>query len=77
MEFDPDVEMNRDGAVDCGTIYRIDRGLHTHSAVLQLTFAQQTAFRAVYGNGTIIAMHGIWGRVWRIITRWFICPGFR
>ena len=59
MEFDPDVEMNRDGAVDCGTIYRIDRGWQEHSTAFQLAFAQQTAFPAVYSKGAISAMHGI------------------
>lgn len=48
MKFDSDMETNRDGAVDCRAMDPIDRGLQANSVLLQLAFAQQTVFPAVY-----------------------------
>jgi hypothetical protein len=42
MPFDRDYQMNQTGAVDCGTMDRINHGIQAHSAPLGLTFFQNT-----------------------------------
>jgi glucose/arabinose dehydrogenase len=65
MPFDLDVEMNRDGAVDCSAMDTVTKGIQAHSAPLGLLFLQNTAFAAPYGNGAVVALHGSWNRTQR------------
>jgi uncharacterized protein (TIGR03437 family) len=62
MPFDPDIEINSDAHIDCGTMDRIDRGIQAHSAPLGLMFLQGTNFAAPYRDGAVIALHGSWDR---------------
>jgi glucose/arabinose dehydrogenase len=62
MPFDRDYDLNRDGAVDCSRMDRIDKGIQAHSAPLGLIFLQDTRFPDAYRNGAVTALHGSWNR---------------
>jgi glucose/arabinose dehydrogenase len=65
MPFEPDVETNADGHVDCAAAERIDLGIQAHSAPLGLTFLQRTAVPARLRTGAAVALHGSWNRTRR------------
>jgi glucose/arabinose dehydrogenase len=62
MPFDRDVQLNPSGAVDCGTMDVIDRGIQAHSAPLGLLFLQNTQFPSTYRASAVAALHGSWNR---------------
>ncbi|MEJ7811756.1 MAG: hypothetical protein WKG32_15195 [Gemmatimonadaceae bacterium] len=62
MPFDRDYDTNANGAVDCATMDRINKGIQAHSAPLGLLFLQNTSFTAAYRDGAAIALHGSWNR---------------
>jgi glucose/arabinose dehydrogenase len=62
MPFDLDYDMNRTGAVNCGAMDRINRGIQAHSAPLGLTFFQNTNAPELYRMGAGVALHGSWNR---------------
>ncbi|PRY11274.1 putative secreted protein (Por secretion system target) [Pontibacter ummariensis] len=62
MPFLNDYQLNRNGAVDCGGMDRIMKGIPAHSAPLGLLFTQATAMPQAYRNGALIALHGSWNR---------------
>jgi len=63
MPFDRDYQMNQNGAVDCSTMDRINRGIQAHSAPLGLTFFQNTSAPDAYRQGVAVGLHGSWNRV--------------
>jgi glucose/arabinose dehydrogenase len=62
MLFEPDYEMNRDGAVNCQAMDRITRGIQAHSAPLGLSFLHDSAFPGAYRFGAVAGLHGSWNR---------------
>jgi glucose/arabinose dehydrogenase len=62
MPFDLDYTTNKNGAVNCTTMDRINRGIQAHSAPLGLTFFQMTNAPSAYRNGAVVALHGSWNR---------------
>jgi glucose/arabinose dehydrogenase len=63
MPFDRDYDMNQNGAVDCSTMDRINRGIQAHSAPLGVTFLQNTNAPDLYKQGAAAGFHGSWNRV--------------
>jgi hypothetical protein len=62
MPFDRDYQMNQTGAVDCGAMDRINRGIQAHSAPLGVTFFQNTNAPDLYRAGAAAGLHGSWNR---------------
>jgi glucose/arabinose dehydrogenase len=65
LPFEPDVQTNADGHVDCGTASRIEQGIQAHSAPLGLTFLERTNAPATIRGGALVALHGSWDRTRR------------
>ena len=63
MPFDRDYQTNQNGAVDCSTMDRINRGIQAHSAPLGVTFLQNTNAPDLYKPGAAAGFHGSWNRV--------------
>ena len=57
-----DVELNRNGAVDCSGMDHLSKGIQAHSAPLGFNFTQGTALPEAYRNGALVALHGSWNR---------------
>src|SRR5581483_4215724 len=62
MPFDRDIDMNRNGAVDCSKMDTVNKGIQAHSAPLGFTFLHNTAFPVAYRNGAVVGLHGSWDR---------------
>jgi len=61
--FDFDVQNNPDGSsFPLSDFTRIDKGIQAHSAVLGLSFLQNTLVPQDYRNGVVMALHGSWNR---------------
>ena len=62
MPFDPDLDTNQDGHVDCGKMDAPTKGIPAHSAPLGLHFLRDTLFAQPYREGTVVPLHGSWDR---------------
>jgi uncharacterized protein (TIGR03437 family) len=62
MPFDPDLDTNQDGHVDCSKMDAPAKGIQAHSAPLGLLFLRDTPFAQPYREGAVIPLHGSWDR---------------